>query len=188
MRPRLVAAFPLAMVVMFAQNTTHTADRDELQRLETVWNEAHIRGDSATLSRLWADDLEVAVPKMSVMRKGELIKFVDSGRMKFQRYETSDMNFRIYGQSAVVTGRVQRKREINVGASRRCTNEVPMAGESSPSMLPKPRLHKNKTSLATLAQSSKVLSISDRSLKMPFVKSVLEQRPKHGREAPGCSM
>ena len=47
------------------------------------------------------------------MKKGELIKFVDSGRMKFQRYETSGLNFRVYGQSAVVTGRLQRKREIN---------------------------------------------------------------------------
>jgi len=101
------------MAVMLAQNTPSTPDRDELQRLETVWNVAHVRGDSATLSRLWADDLEVAVPKMPVMRKGELIKFVDSGRMKFQQYETSDLNFRIYGQSAVVTGRVQRKRVIN---------------------------------------------------------------------------
>jgi hypothetical protein len=33
--------------------------------------------------------------------------------MKFQRYETSDLNFRIYGQSAVVTGKLLRKREIN---------------------------------------------------------------------------
>jgi len=113
MRPRLAAACPLAVALMFAQNAPSAADRDELQRLETVWNEAHVRGDSAALSRLWADDLEVAVPKMSVMRKGELIKFVESGRMKFQRYETSDLNFRIYGQSGVVTGRVQRKREIN---------------------------------------------------------------------------
>jgi hypothetical protein len=101
------------MVLTFAQSTISTTDRDELQRLERTWNEAHIRGDSATLGRLWADDLEVAVPKMPVMKKGELIKFVDSGRMKFQRYETSDLNFRIYSQSAVVTGRLQRKREIN---------------------------------------------------------------------------
>ena len=113
MRPRFIAAFPLFVVLMFAQNVHSTADRDELQRLEHVWNDAHIRGDVDTLGRLWADDLEVAVPKMPVMKKAELIKFVDSGRMKFQRYETSELNFRIYGQSAVVTGRVQRKREIN---------------------------------------------------------------------------
>lgn len=113
MQSRLVAASSVAVALMFAQNTPSTADREELQRLERVWNEAHIRGDSETLSRLWADDLEVAVPKMPVMKKGELIRFVNSGRMKFQRYETSDLNFRVYGQSAVVTGRLQRKREIN---------------------------------------------------------------------------
>jgi ketosteroid isomerase-like protein len=98
---------------MFAQNTSGTNDREELQRLERVWNEAHIHGDSETLVRLWADDLEVVVPKMPMMKKAELIKLVASGRMKFQRYETSDLNFRIYSDSAVVTGRIQRKREIN---------------------------------------------------------------------------
>jgi len=113
MRPGLFAAAPLFVVLVFAQNTPHPADRDELQRLEQVWNEAHLHGDFKTLSRLWADDLEVAVPRMPVMKKGELIKFVDSGRMTFQRYETSELNFRIYGASAVVTGRLQRKREIN---------------------------------------------------------------------------
>lgn len=113
MRHKLFAAVPLSVVLLFAQNATTPADRDELQRLESAWNNAHINGDSATLNRLWADDLEVAVPKMPVMKKTELIKFVDSGRMKFQRYETTDVNARIYGQSAVVTGRLQRKREIN---------------------------------------------------------------------------
>jgi hypothetical protein len=101
------------LTLTFSQNVPGATDREELQRLEREWNTAHVRGESATLSRLWADDLEVAVPKMPVMKKAELIKFVDSGRMKFQRYETSDLNFRIYNQSAVVTGRMQRQREIN---------------------------------------------------------------------------
>ena len=113
MRASLVAAYPLVVLLVFAQNTPGTADRQELQRLERVWNEAHTGGDSEALVRLWADDIEVAVPRMPVMKKGELTKFVESGRMKFQRYETSDLNFRIYGQSAVVTGRLQRKRAIN---------------------------------------------------------------------------
>ena len=113
MRARLVAAWPLTVSLVFAQNTGSITDRQELQRLERVWNEAHTAGDAKALVRLWADDLEVAVPKMPVMKKGELTKFVESGRMKFQRYETSDLNFRVYSQSAVVTGRLQRKREIN---------------------------------------------------------------------------
>ena len=113
MRARLVTAFPLAVVLMFAQNKPSTSDRDDLERLERDWNAAHSRGDSQTPNRWGADDLEVAVPKMPMMKKPELIKFVDSGRMKFQRYDTSDLNYRIYRESAVVTGRLQRKREIN---------------------------------------------------------------------------
>ena len=111
MKLPLFAAFPLVALLLFAQSPP---DRDlqELQRLENEWNEAHIRGDSQALGRLWAEDLEVAVPKMPVMKKQQLIDFVSSGRMKFERYETSDLNFRLYGDSAAVTGRLQRKREI----------------------------------------------------------------------------
>ncbi len=88
------------------------ADRAELARLENVWNEAHLRGDADALERLWADDLEVAVPQMPVWRKAELVAFVRTGRMKFLRYETSDLHFRTYGSTAVVTGRLQRKRVL----------------------------------------------------------------------------
>lgn len=89
------------------------ADRGEIARLERVWNEAHLRGDADTLDRLWAEDLEVAVPKMPVMKKKELVEFVRSGRMKFSAYNTSEVNIRIFGQGAIVTGRLQRKRTIN---------------------------------------------------------------------------
>jgi ketosteroid isomerase-like protein len=85
----------------------------ELERLETVWNEAHERGDSNALEALWADDLEVAVPKMPVMNKAEVLGFARSGRMKFLRYTTSELRVRIYGDAAVVTGRLQRTRTLN---------------------------------------------------------------------------
>ena len=89
------------------------ADTKELQRLETTWNQAHMNGDAAALAALWSDDLEVAVPKMPVMGKQDVVAFAKSGRMKFQRYETSDLKVRIYGNAAVVTGKLQRTRTIN---------------------------------------------------------------------------
>lgn len=55
-----------------AAQSTHDADVRELQRLETVWNEAHERGDVDALEALWADDIEVAVPKMPVMTKADV--------------------------------------------------------------------------------------------------------------------
>jgi len=88
-------------------------DARELRQLETVWNSAHLDRNGAALATLWADDLEVAVPKMRVMSKSDALAFANSNRMKFDRYETSDIRVRLYGDSAVVTGRLQRTRTID---------------------------------------------------------------------------
>jgi ketosteroid isomerase-like protein len=88
------------------------ADSIELSRLESVWNKAHLRGDTAVLDGLWGEDFVVAVPKMSVLAKPEAIKIWRLGKMKFQRYQTSDLRIRVYGDAAVVTGRLQRARQL----------------------------------------------------------------------------
>jgi ketosteroid isomerase-like protein len=108
----LAFTISLAAASSLAQST-RDADVKELERLETVWNEAHERGDSNALDDLWADDLEVTVPKMPVMTRAEALGFARSGRMKFLHYSTSDLRFRIYGDAAVVTGRLQRTRTLN---------------------------------------------------------------------------
>ena len=71
------------------------------------------RGDADTLEKLWSDDMEVAVPKRPVMTKADLLKFARSGRMKFLSYKSSDVHFRVYDNAAVVTGRLQRTRNMN---------------------------------------------------------------------------
>lgn len=82
-------------------------------RLETMWNTAHRTGDTDALDRLWASDLEVDVPGMAPMTKTEALAFAGTGRMRFERYETSQVNVRIYGDAAVVTGRLQRTRTVD---------------------------------------------------------------------------
>jgi enterochelin esterase-like enzyme len=84
----------------------------ELTRLETVWNDAHLRADDKTLVDLWADDLVVTAPSVPPMTKADAIAFVQSGRMKFDRYQTSDIKVRVYDNAAIVTGRLQRSRTI----------------------------------------------------------------------------
>ncbi|MFY9530804.1 MAG: nuclear transport factor 2 family protein [Candidatus Acidiferrales bacterium] len=93
--------------------STHDADIRELERLETVWNEAHERGDADALEALWADDLEVAVPCMALMTEAAALSFARSGRMKFLRYQSSEIRVRVYDNAAVVTGRLQRTRSMN---------------------------------------------------------------------------
>lgn len=108
----LCLAVPFVVSLAGAQSPDKS-EVQEFQRLETVWNQAQMRGDSAVLDALWADDLEVAVPRMPVMTKATALNFARSGRMKFLRYETSNIHVRVYGETAVVTGRLQRSRTMN---------------------------------------------------------------------------
>ena len=86
---------------------------EEFVHLETVWNAAHRTGDADALDHLWASDLEVDVPGMAPMTKAEALAFARTGRMRFERYETSQINVRTYGEAAVVTGRLQRTRTVD---------------------------------------------------------------------------
>jgi uncharacterized protein DUF4440 len=52
-------------------------------------------------------------PEMCVMSKADALKFARSRRMKFLRYQTSDVHIRVYRNAAVATGRLQRTRLIN---------------------------------------------------------------------------
>jgi hypothetical protein len=114
MRNLALMAFLLSLgIIPLAASATEAEDVAELTRLETVWNQAHVKGDAEALDRLWAEELEVAMPKMPVMTKAGALKFARSGRMKFERYETSDLKIRIYGGAAVVTGRLERSRTLN---------------------------------------------------------------------------
>ena len=72
-----------------------------------------MNGDANTLDKLWADDLEVDVPHMAVMSKADVLGFARSGRMRFLRYETSDLHIRVYGDTAVVSGRMLRTRSMS---------------------------------------------------------------------------
>ena len=105
-------ALLVLMIGLQSQPQPGTSEVKELTRLESVWNEAHEKGDASVLEKLWADDLEVTVPRMPVMSKSEVLGFARSGRMKFQRYQTFDLKVRVYGDAAVVSGRLQRTRTL----------------------------------------------------------------------------
>ncbi len=91
--------------------TDAASDSARLTQLESLWNAAHLRGDADVLDGLWADDVRVVVPSMAPMSKADALAVLRSGHMKFLRYETSELESRIYRDSAVVTGRLLRARE-----------------------------------------------------------------------------
>ena len=105
----MIAVWFLAIVV--GQGTD--IDVAALTRLEADWNTAHVQGDAATLTRIFGDDLVVMVPGMRMMTKADSLGMFSAGRMKFDRYESSEPQFRIYGDTAIVTGRIRRTRAVS---------------------------------------------------------------------------
>ena len=97
----------------FAAISKDAFDLKELHRLEDVWNTAHVSGDADALDQLWASDLIVTIAAMPVMKKADALAMVKSNRMPFTRYETSELSVKRFGESALVTGRLQRERLIN---------------------------------------------------------------------------
>lgn len=108
----LIAAFALALAVP-ATSRAQNADSLELVRLEGEWNRAHLQADTATLHRLWAPSLSVTVPEMPPMSKEDLLRFWRSGRSNITRYETAELSVQVFGDAAVVTGRLRRERNFN---------------------------------------------------------------------------
>jgi len=94
------------------QTRSRASDSTELVRLEGAWNQAHMKGDASALDRLWADELVVTASGMTPMSKEQSMTFFRSGRMKFQQYTSSEIHVRLLGETAVVTGRIHRKRTI----------------------------------------------------------------------------
>ena len=102
----------VALVQVPLGNAPADTDVTTLARLETDWNAGHVRGDAAALEHLLADDVVVMVPGMRVMTKADSVGMFTSGRMKFDRYETSETKFRVYDATAIVTGRLRRTRVV----------------------------------------------------------------------------
>jgi creatinine amidohydrolase/Fe(II)-dependent formamide hydrolase-like protein/ketosteroid isomerase-like protein len=85
----------------------------QLAAIEAAWNTAHLESDAGTLERLWADDIEIFVPRMRPMGKAEALAMFKDGGATFSRFETSDVHPRVTGDVAVVTGRLQRTRNFS---------------------------------------------------------------------------
>jgi hypothetical protein len=106
---RCVTGAKIAPFRLIRRAPTH---HEDFIHLETLWNAAHRTGDADALDRLWASDFEVDVPGMAPMTKAEALVFARSGRMRFERCETSEIEVGTYGDPAVVTGRLQRTRIV----------------------------------------------------------------------------
>ena len=81
----------------------------ELKKLEGERNEAIKKSDTATLERLSSDDYAVINLAGQLRSRNQLVQGFKTGAIKIPSREVDELNVRVYGDTAVVTGRVTQK-------------------------------------------------------------------------------
>jgi uncharacterized protein (TIGR02246 family) len=107
-------ALLLAGVVMSAQKPIETSsDEKEIRALEDERNRAILNGDAALLERMTSDDYTFITLRGELRTKAEIVNGFKSGSFKYEARTISDLKVRVYGDTAIVTGRSSQRGKEN---------------------------------------------------------------------------
>ena len=82
---------------------THIEIEQQLRQMNDEWVKALVRRDAATLDRIMADDFVFTYP-LEGDDKSQFINDVVSGSLNVQHLARENVNVRIWGNTAVITG------------------------------------------------------------------------------------
>jgi uncharacterized protein (TIGR02246 family) len=89
----------------------HTSVEQIIRKLDDERIQAQIHADAAALDRLYANDFTGVGPSGTVRTKPQVIADFTSGTLKYQSITTDAVQVRVYGNTAVETGRSTMKGE-----------------------------------------------------------------------------
>ena len=120
MRTRLVQRFMIALsflsfcTLMAGQSPSSTSSAEkEIRALEEERNQAILHGDAAALERMTSDDYTFITLRGELRTKAEIVKGFRSGSFKYESRTISDLKGRVYGDTAIVTGRSSQQGKEN---------------------------------------------------------------------------
>lgn len=107
MKRRLVA-FASALLLVCGTCSVSLAQSvaDEIKKMEKERAEAVVKGDWAKLEKETADNYTLVNINGEMSNKSQMVEGFKSGQNKLSKDEVSDMDVRVYGNVAVVTGKV----------------------------------------------------------------------------------
>src|SRR3984957_8090528 len=106
---RALVLMSLVSFQAWAQNNAAPSAEEEIRSLEQERNVAILNGDAAALDRMTADDYTFVTLRGELRTKSEIVKGFQSGSFKYESRQISDLTIRVYGDTAVVTGRSNQK-------------------------------------------------------------------------------
>jgi len=80
-------------------------EEDVVRKIESDWGDAFLSRDMASLDGLMADEYILTDPLGFVRNKAESLAAIETNEVSFESTESDNVNVRINGDTAVVTGR-----------------------------------------------------------------------------------
>jgi ketosteroid isomerase-like protein len=94
----------LSLAVLLSAAWAASAE-EELKKLETDRAAAVVKGDVATLEKQTSDDYTLINMNGQMSDKSQMVNAFKTGQSKLTSDELSDMKVRVYGNTAVITGK-----------------------------------------------------------------------------------
>src|SRR6058998_3928094 len=101
----LVAVVSLLTGCVSPESEIKSNPATALRQLDQERIQAQMGADAAALDRLYAEDFIGIGPSGTVRTKGQVVADFTSGSLRFQSITTEDVQWRVYGDTAVETGR-----------------------------------------------------------------------------------
>lgn len=106
----LAACLLSSCIAALGQTAVSGRSREqEIKVLEHERNRAILNGDAATLERMTSDDYTFITLRGELRTKADVVKGFQSGTFKYDWRTISDLKVRVYGDTAIVTGRSTQK-------------------------------------------------------------------------------
>jgi hypothetical protein len=106
MKPRLPL---IVLAVTMLAGSAHADALEDVRRLDREISVATWSGDAVWFEENLAEDYVLITPGGSVRTKLDVIRELATPGLKMEPYEPRDVNVRLYGDAAVVTGRMHQR-------------------------------------------------------------------------------
>jgi len=106
---RALAVAVLLFATALSISATGQSVEDQIKKMETDRAAAVVKGDVDALDKVTSDDYTLITAAGQVSDKAQMISNFKSGQSKITMDDITDMKVRVYGDAAVVTGKVTVK-------------------------------------------------------------------------------
>jgi hypothetical protein len=98
-----------ALAIALAPLVLHAGDAEEVRRLDSELAVATWTGDALWFDRNLSDDYTLVTPTGSIRTKRDVMNELGTPGLKMDPFDPLDVQLRLYGDTAVVTGRMLQR-------------------------------------------------------------------------------